>query len=154
VIVIDVPGNPLPGVMLVIRGEPKTVKPSAEDAVCPLNVTDIFPEDAPAGTVTVSDSVVTDVIVAEIPLNFTILFAIVGLKLVPVIITTVPALPFVGAKLVIIGGGISLSFLHEFTVSEQITSNKTALKTNKIRTDNLETGFIGIVIKLYEKVNQ
>ena len=88
------------------------------------------------------------------PLNFTILFAIVGQKLVPVIITTVPALPFVGAKLVIIGGGISLSFLHEFTVSEQITSNKTALKTNKIRTDNLETGFIGIVIKLYEKVNQ
>lgn len=128
VMVTDVPGNPLEGAILVIIGDSNTVKSAVEIAVCPLMVTDIFPVDAPVGTITLSNSELTNVTVAEIPLNITALFAIVGLKFVPVIMTTVPAIPLVGEKPVI--DGCVISFLHEFAESRQIKSINTLTRTH------------------------
>lgn len=48
----------------------------------------------------VADAAVT---VAACPLNLTVLFAIVGLKFVPEIVTGIPATPDDGASVVIVG---------------------------------------------------
>lgn len=67
-------------------------------------VTEIGPVVAPLGTVVVIDVDEAVVTVAVVPLNFTVFFAGVGSKLVPVIVTDVPACALVGAKLLIVGG--------------------------------------------------
>jgi hypothetical protein len=53
---------------------------------------------APTGTVTTKLVAVALVTVADVPLNFTVLFEGVGSKLVPVIVTDVPTTPIVGVK--------------------------------------------------------
>jgi hypothetical protein len=75
-----------------------------EVAVCPLTVTDIIPVVAAGGTVTVSWLDVPLETDAIAPLNLTTLVAVRRLKFVPEIITWSPGLPFVGEKLVIVGG--------------------------------------------------
>ena len=59
---------------------------------------------APAGTSTVRLVAVAALTVAFVPLNFTVLLAIVGEKLIPVRVTMVPAVPVVGEKLVRVKG--------------------------------------------------
>ena len=66
-------------------------------------VTDTFPVVAPAGTITVKDVAVACETVALTPLNFTTLFAAVGLKFVPVITTVDPTMLDLGVKLATVG---------------------------------------------------
>ena len=58
---------------------------------------------APTGTVTVKLVAVAVVTVAFVAPNFTLLFAAVVLKLVPVMVIVVPGAPLVGEKEVIVG---------------------------------------------------
>ena len=69
----------------------------------------ITPVVAPVGTDVVMLVAVLAETVAVVPLNFTVLFAGVALKLVPVIITEVPTAPLVGLKLVMVGAGINVN---------------------------------------------
>jgi hypothetical protein len=84
---------------------PFTMKMLPEVPVPADVVTVIVPLGAKLGTVTVSDVVDATVTTAVTPPNLTVLFAGVGLKSVPVIITVVPAVPVVGEKLVTVGNG-------------------------------------------------
>ena len=56
--------------------------------------------------VTMVVAVGVPVIVANVPLNITVLFAAMVLKFVPIIVTGVPTGPEVGVKLVIVGAGV------------------------------------------------
>jgi hypothetical protein len=120
VITTDVPILPEPGVKEIIDGT-STVKFVELVAVCPLTVTVIAPELAPKGTDVVILVVVLAVAVAMEPLNFTILFAGVALKFVPVITTDVPTLPLSGVKEVMVGTGtpklVELVAVFPFTVT-------------------------------------
>ena len=80
-----------------------TVKLVALVPVTPPTVTVIAPVVAPEGTEVVILVAVLAVTVAVVPLNFTVLFAGVALKFVPVIVTEVPTAPLVGVKLVMVG---------------------------------------------------
>ncbi len=80
-----------------------TIKSFALVAVLPATVTVIFPEVAPAGTVTVILVAVLAVTVAVVPLNCTVLFEGVVLKFAPVIVTEIPTEPEVGVNEVIVG---------------------------------------------------
>lgn len=90
-----------------------TVNSSTDVAEALLTDTDIFPEVAPAGTTTVSCVPIAALTVATVPLNLTILFADVALKLVPVIVTVVPTDPLAGVNAVIAGVRITSSSLHD-----------------------------------------
>ena len=71
-------------------------------------VTVIGPVVAPAGTVVTIEPVVgVPVIVAVVPLNFTILLPASVLKPVPVMVTVDPTTPVAGVKLAIVGTGPS-----------------------------------------------
>jgi hypothetical protein len=119
VITIDEPTAPLE-VKLVMVGDPVdvpvdvTVKSFVEVALRPFTVTVILPVVAPAGTVTVSCVTVAAVTAAVVPLKVTVLLVVTVLKLVPVMVTVLPAAPLVGVKLVIVGvKTCSSSLLHE-----------------------------------------
>ena len=96
-------------VLMDITGLAVTVKSVALVAVLPAMVTLIGPVVAPAGTVVVMDVVVLAVTTAVVPLNVTVLFAGVVLKLVPLMITDTPTGPEVGSKPEMVGVG-RLSF--------------------------------------------
>lgn len=100
-IVTVVPPVPDVGEKLLTVGVTEKLLP--DNAVSALTSTDIFPVDAPLGTVTTSEVLVADDTVVVTPLNFTMLFAGVVLKFVPVIVTGVPTAPEVGEKFVIVG---------------------------------------------------
>src|SRR6266853_21419 len=70
----------------------------------PLTVTTTFPVVAPAGTGTVMLVALQLVGVAVVLLNLTVLVPWVAPKFVPVIVTAVPTGPFVGDRLVTLGG--------------------------------------------------
>src|SRR5437016_2261686 len=80
-----------------------TVKLPALAAVPPAVVTLIGPVVAPSGTVAVIALAEFTVKLALVPLNFT---AVAPVRFVPLIVTLVPTAPLVGAKLVIVGGGL------------------------------------------------
>ena len=103
VMVTEVPTLPLVGLKLVMVGGGITVKLVELVAVSPPTVTVIEPVDAPAGTEVVMLVVVLAVVVAVVLLNFTVLLAKAGSKLVPVIVMDVPTAPLVGLKEVIVG---------------------------------------------------
>jgi len=63
----------------------------------------MVPVVAPAGTVATNLVVVAEVIVAEVPLNFTAFAEMVDPKLEPLIVTDVPGGPLGGVKLVMDG---------------------------------------------------
>ncbi len=92
------PGAPVVGVNPVMVGVGSMVKFDAVVTVTPLTVIEIGPLVAPAGTNTVSVVEVAPVTVATTPLNRTVLFANVVLKLVPVMVTVAPTAPLVGVK--------------------------------------------------------
>lgn len=100
-----VPTKPLDGVKEVIEGEGAfTVNWLELVAIWPATSTVIFPVVAPVGTTaTILVAVGVPVIVATVPLNFTMLLDGVVLKFVPVIVTDVPTTPMAGVKLRIVG---------------------------------------------------
>src|SRR2546422_202810 len=100
-----VPTGPLVGVKLVIVGGlAVTVKLLALVAVPPGVVTLSGPVVAPLGTVAAIEVEEVTVKLALVPLNRT---AVAPVKFVPVIVTGVPTGPLVGAKLVIVGAGVT-----------------------------------------------
>src|SRR5262245_45540088 len=103
VIVTAVPAAPLVGDSVVSVGATETVKLTPLLARPPtVTVTD--PVVAPAGTVAVILVAAQLVTVASVPLKWTVLTPCVAPKLVPVIVTAVPAGPLVGASVVRVGG--------------------------------------------------
>src|SRR5262245_53378847 len=97
--------KPVFGVIAVTAGGGTKVKPPTRVAVCPSTLvtrTSAGPA-APAGVVAVMDVAVMVPIVAETPANLTVAL---GVKFVPVMVTTVPpaVLPEVGLMEVIVGG--------------------------------------------------
>jgi len=80
-----------------------TVKLAAELAVPAGVVTDTFPVVAPAGTVAVICVTLLTANEADVPLN---LADVAPVKLLPVMVTTVPGCPLDGEKLLTIGGGV------------------------------------------------
>lgn len=102
-ITTEVPRGPLLGLMLLIVGAGSCTVKVGPATVMPLTVTLTAPLVAPAGTVVVKLVVVAAVTVAAVPLNFTLLFAAVGLKFVPVRVTVAPTTPLVGLMPVIVG---------------------------------------------------
>jgi hypothetical protein len=93
--ITDVPAAPKVGEKLLTDS---TLKLEKLVAVWPLTVTLTGPVVAPAGTVTTKLVAVALVTVADVPLNFTVLFEGVVLKLVPLIVTDVPTAPIVGVN--------------------------------------------------------
>jgi hypothetical protein len=100
-------GNPDVGVKLAIVGSVAltTVKFVADVPATPATATVIGPVVAPVGTVVVIEVAVDAETVAAVPLNFTVLFAAVVLKFVPVMVTVAPTTPDAGVKLVMVGVG-------------------------------------------------
>ena len=86
-----------------------TVKSVVLVAVPPFELTVMGPVVAPEGTVVVMVVAVAAVITEKVPLNLTVLFAIVVLKFAPVIVTVIPAEPEVGVKLAMVGAGAGVS---------------------------------------------
>jgi len=77
-------------------------------AVRPPTVTLMVPDVAPAGTGTTNVVAVAVDTVAVVPLNLTVLLALVVLKFVPVIVTTVVTGPAPGENNVIVGAAAQL----------------------------------------------
>jgi hypothetical protein len=109
-IVTLAPTEPLAGLKLAIVGAVDvTEKLGPLVAVCVPTFTVTAPVLAPAGTVTVNCVVVAAETAAVVPLNLTTLLAGVLLKLVPTMLTVVPAGPLLGLKLEIVGLGMLTS---------------------------------------------
>jgi hypothetical protein len=134
-IAIVVPIRPEAGVKEAIVGAEKTIKSEVDVAVSPFTVTVIFPVVEPTGTWVVIVVAVAASTIANMPLNFTSLAAVVVLKFVPVIVTMVAApsdVPEEGEKLSIVGGGVgSLSFLQD-TKSVLKINNKRTVELNRL----------------------
>ena len=80
------------------------IKKSAVLVAVPATVaTDMRPEPVACGTLVCKAVEVLDVSEASVALSFTRLLLLIGSKLVPVIVTAVPAVPIAGVKLVIVG---------------------------------------------------
>lgn len=104
-IVTALPTGPEGGLRLVILGPgPVTVKPMALLAA-PLTVTTTLPVVAPTGTGTTMVVEFQLVGVAGVPLKVTAPMACAA-KFVPVIVTSVPVVPDVGLRFVILGVGV------------------------------------------------
>jgi hypothetical protein len=105
VIVTDAPTAPDVGDRLVMLGAATTVNDDPLLAT-PLTVTTTLPVVAPVGTVaTIEVALQLPIVVAVVPLNFTVLVPCVEPKFVPVIVTDAPTAPVVGDKLVMLGVG-------------------------------------------------
>src|SRR5208283_4894950 len=87
----------------VITGPPIVTVKERPLLFVPPTVTTTLPVVAPIGTVAVMLVVLQAVVVAAVPLNFTVLVPCVTPKLLPVIVTTVPTTPVFGLRLVIAG---------------------------------------------------
>ena len=102
-IVIDVPGAPLVGVTLVIVGASiVNAKPLLDN---PPLVTTMLPLVAAPGTVTTIWVLFQEFRIAGAPLKVTV--PAIGPKLLPEILTDVPAPPMVGPTLLIAGGTVA-----------------------------------------------
>jgi hypothetical protein len=103
VIVTDAPTAPVVGDKLLMLGAATTVNEEPLLAT-PLTVTTTFPVVAPVGTVaTIDVAPQLPIVVAVVPLNFTVLVPCVEPKFVPVIVTEAPTAPVVGDRLVMVG---------------------------------------------------
>jgi hypothetical protein len=109
VIVTKAPTAPEVGDRLVMLGAATTVN---EEPLLftPLAFTTTFPVVAPGGTVaTIDVAVQLPMVVAAVPLNFTVLVPCVVPKFVPVIVTDAPTAPVVGDKLVMLGAATTVN---------------------------------------------
>jgi hypothetical protein len=103
-----VPTIPDDGEILVMLGKPSTVK-LAPLLTTPFALTTRLPVVAPAGTTATINVVLQFVmVVAETPLNVTVLAPCVDPKFEPEIVTAAPTEPVVGDKLVMEGAGITV----------------------------------------------
>jgi len=102
VIVTEVPTAPEVGERLVTVGVASTVN-EVPLLDTPLTTTTTLPVVAPVGTFVTIDVLLHVVIVAAVPLNFTVLVPCVVPKFVPVIVTVVVTAPEVGDRLVTVG---------------------------------------------------
>ena len=103
VIVTDAPTSPDVGDKLVMLGAATTVNEEPLLAT-PLTVTTTLPVVAAVGTVaTIDVAPQLVIVVAVVPLNFTVLVPCVVPKFVPVIVTDAPTAPDVGDRLVMLG---------------------------------------------------
>ena len=103
--VTDMPTAPEVGDRLAMPGAATTVKLTPLLAT-PLTVMTTFPEVAPVGTMaTIEVALQLLIVVAVVPLNFTVLAPWVAPKFVPVIVTEAPTAPDVGDKLLMLGVG-------------------------------------------------
>ena len=103
VIVTDAPTAPDVGDRLVMLGAATTVNDTPL-LFTPLAFTTTLPVVAPVGTVaTIEVALQLPIVVAVVPLNFTVLVPCVEPKFVPVIVTDAPTAPEVGDKLVMLG---------------------------------------------------
>lgn len=125
VIVTNVPAGPLVGLKLVIVGGTSTEKLAAVVVLNAPMVTEILPVEAPAGTVVVIVVAVELVTTAGVPLKLTTLLDALALKLVPVIVTVVPATPALGLNPVMTGGIVTVK-LDELTAVILFTVTETA----------------------------
>jgi hypothetical protein len=106
VIVTEMPAPPVTGDKVVILGA-VTVN-GLPLLTTPPTVTTMLPVVAPVGTAALIDVALHRVIVvAVVPLNFTVLVPWVVPKPLPVIVTDVPAPPEVGDRLVMLGAAIA-----------------------------------------------
>src|SRR5271170_926431 len=109
VIVTDEPTAPDVGDRLVMLGADTTVNDDPLLATL-LTVTTTLPVVAPVGTVaTIEVAPQLPIVVAVVPLNFTVLVPCVEPKFVPVIVTDAPTAPVVGDKLVMLGVGSTVN---------------------------------------------
>jgi hypothetical protein len=104
VMMTEVPIGPLIGVKFVMVGKGPTTEKTALVAMLHPTVTVMVPVVAPEGTVVVIVVDVAAETAAVTPLNLTVLFRGVVLKLVPVMVTVVPIEPLEGLMLVMVGG--------------------------------------------------
>ena len=108
VMVTDVPTDPDVGLKLVMFGGPTTVKLTPLLGAPP-TVTTTFPVVAAVGTGTTMLVALQLVGVAAVPLNVTVLVPCEDSKFVPVIVTDVPTDPDAGFRVVMLGGGTTVS---------------------------------------------
>jgi hypothetical protein len=109
VIVTGAPTAPDVGDKLVMLGAATTVNEEPLLAT-PLTVTTTLPVVAPVGTVaTIDVAPQLVIVVAVVPLNFTVLVPWVVPKFVPVIVTDAPTAPDVGDRLVMLGVGSTVN---------------------------------------------
>src|SRR4029077_10491812 len=108
VIVNDDPKPPpAAGVTLVIAGAEVTVNVVPLLATPPAAVTTTLPVTAPVGTdATMLVELQLLTVATSVP-NFTLPLPCVGPKLLPVIVTTEPIAPVLGARLVMLGAGVT-----------------------------------------------
>lgn len=111
VIVSAVPIVPDVGDKVVILGAATTVNDLPALAT-PLTVTTTLPVVAPVGTnATMEVALQLLMVVADVPLNLTVLVPCVEPKLVPVIVTDAPTAPDVGESVEIVGVGRTVNAL-------------------------------------------
>lgn len=103
VIVTGVPAGPEVGLRLVILGGGGITVKLTPLLATPPTFTTTFPVVAPVGKGTTMLVSLQLVGVAAVPLNVTVLVPCVAPKLVPAIVTDVPAEPLLGVKLVMFG---------------------------------------------------
>jgi hypothetical protein len=109
VIVTDAPTAPVVGDKLVMLGAATTVKLTPL-LFTPLAFTTTLPVVAPVGTVvTIDVALQLVIVVAVVPLNFTVLVPWVEPKFVPVMVTDAPTDPVVGDKLVMLGAATTVN---------------------------------------------
>lgn len=113
---------PLVGAKAVIVGVGNTVKFVEPVIVTPLTEIEIGPVIAPAGIIAVMLVGVDAITSAITPLNETVLFEAVVLKLVPEMVTLAPMAPLEGLKLVIVGDGNIVKFVVLVTVTPLIVN--------------------------------
>ena len=104
--VIVVFAQPEPLATLGAEGATQMIKFDPLVTVLQPTVMEIDPVVAPAGAEVVMLVVEPAVTVALVPLNFTMLLAGNGSKLVPVMVTVVPTAPPVGENPVMVGTGV------------------------------------------------
>ena len=122
----------------------------------PPTVTTTFPEVAPLGTGTVMLVALQLVGVPVVPLNFTVLVPCVAPKLVPVIVTEVPAAADVGLKLKMLtpedGAGAGPPPVADAQPSREITmANKTLSDSRSGYTVVRKRNFILEILPLGEQ---
>jgi hypothetical protein len=109
VIVTEAPTAPEVGDTVVMLGAATTVNDTPL-LFTPLAFTTTLPVVAPAGTVaTIEVALQLPIVVAAVPLNFTVLVLWVEPKFVPVIVSDTPTAPEVGDTLVMLGAATTVN---------------------------------------------
>jgi len=106
-IVTVVPTVPTFGPKLLMLGAAVTVNVAPPDAT-PADVTTTFPVVVPAGTVAVIELELQAVVVAVVPLNFTVPCCRPP-KFCPAMVTVAPIAPAFGVKLVMLGANVTVN---------------------------------------------